>query len=98
MAQELSYLAITLPPVMVAFVIAVFFRKRLKLRALGFASALVLFMTLVFDNLIILAGIVGYDEALISGVKLGVAPIEDFSYALVGLALIPLIWELGKKR
>jgi lycopene cyclase domain-containing protein len=56
-------------------------------------------MTLVFDNLIILFGIVGYDEALISGVKLGVAPIEDFSYTLVGLVLIPLTWELlGRKK
>ena len=99
MATELSYLSIALPPVLVAGLLALLFRKRLNLRALGFASALTLVMTLVFDNLIILFGIVGYDESLISGVKLGVAPIEDFSYTLVGLVLIPLTWELlGRKK
>ncbi len=99
MAQELSYLSIALPPVLLAALVAVLFRKHLKLRALGWATALVLLMTLVFDNLIILAGIVGYDEDLISGIKLGIAPIEDFSYTLVGLVLIPLTWELlGRKK
>ncbi len=99
MAQELSYLSIALPPVLLAALVAVLFRKHLKLRALGWATALVLLMTLVFDNLIILAGIVGYDENLISGIKLGIAPIEDFSYTLVGLVLIPLTWELlGSKK
>jgi lycopene cyclase domain-containing protein len=99
MAQELSYLSIALPPVLVAGLIAILFRKCFNLRALGLATVLTLLMTLVFDNLIILAGIVGYDENLISGLKLGIAPIEDFSYTLVGLVLIPLTWELlGKKK
>jgi lycopene cyclase domain-containing protein len=99
MAQELSYLSIALPPVLLAGLLTLLFRRHLNLRALGWATSLVLLMTLVFDNLIILAGIVGYDEALISGIKLGIAPIEDFSYTLVGLALIPLTWELlGKKK
>lgn len=99
MATELSYLSIALPPVLVAGLVALLFRRRLDLRALGLASTLTLLMTLIFDNLIILFGIVGYDETLISGVKLGVAPIEDFSYTLVGLVLIPLTWELlGRKK
>lgn len=99
MATELSYLSIALPPVLVAGMFALLFRYRLNLRALGLAAALTLVMTLVFDNLIILFGIVGYDESLISGVKLGVAPIEDFSYTLVGLVLIPMTWELlGRKK
>ena len=99
MAQELSYLSIALPPVLFFGVLALILRKRLNLKALGLAAALTLLLTLIFDNLIILFGIVGYDEALISGVKLGVAPIEDFSYTLVGLMLIPLTWELlGRKK
>ncbi len=99
MAQELSYLSIALPPVLLAGLIAFLFRKHLNLKALRRATILLLLMTLVFDNLIILAGIVGYDENLISGIRLGIAPIEDFSYTLVGLVLIPLTWELlGKKK
>ncbi|MEY4328115.1 MAG: hypothetical protein RIR71_785, partial [Actinomycetota bacterium] len=34
MAQELSYLSIALPPVLVAGLVALLFRKRLNLRAL----------------------------------------------------------------
>jgi hypothetical protein len=34
----------------------------------------------VFDNAIIGFGIVDYDESLISGFRLGFAPIEDFAY------------------
>ncbi len=99
MAQELSYLSIALPPVLLAGLVAILFRKWLNPGALRLAALLTLFMTLVFDNLIILAGIVGYDEKLISGIKLGVAPIEDFSYTLVGLVMIPLTWELlGRKK
>ena len=99
MATELSYLNIALPPVLVAGMLALLFKNRLNLSALGLAAALTLVMTLVFDNLIILFGIVGYDESLISGVKVGVAPIEDFSYTLVGLVLIPMTWELlGRKK
>lgn len=99
MASELSYLSMALPPVLVAGLIGYLLRRHLNLRALRLATALLLLMTLVFDNLIILAGIVAYDESLISGIKLGIAPIEDFSYTLVGLVLIPLTWELlGKKK
>jgi lycopene cyclase domain-containing protein len=99
MAQELSYLSIALPPVLLAGLVAVLFRKWLNPGALRLAALLTLFMTLVFDNLIVLAGIVGYDEKLISGIKLGVAPIEDFSYTLLGLVMIPLTWELlGRKK
>ena len=95
MASELSYLSMALPPVLVAGLIGYLFRRHLNLKALAWATALLLLMTLVFDNLIILAGIVAYDESLISGIKLGIAPIEDFSYTLVG----PLTWELlGKKK
>lgn len=49
---------------------------------------LLMIMTVVFDNLIVLAKIVSYDENKISGLKIFVAPIEDFAYTLV---LVPLI-------
>lgn len=49
---------------------------------------LLMLLTVVFDNLIILAKIVSYDESKISGFKVLVAPLEDFAYTLV---LVPLI-------
>ena len=60
-------------------------------------------MTAVFDNLIILAGIVSYDESKLSGIKILVAPIEDFAYTLVLVPLIALVqsyflqWQSRRK-
>ncbi len=58
------------------------------------ASLLVVgLMTLVFDNLIVGLQIVGYNPALISGIRLGYAPIEDFGYLVTGSFLIPALWQ-----
>ena len=51
-----------------------------------------LLVTAVFDNFIVGSGVVGYDLALLSGVFIGFAPIEDFAYTLVAALLIPLTW------
>ena len=60
------------------------------------ASAVLLFaLTAVFDNLIIAAGIVAYPEGQsISGVRIGLAPLEDFAYPLAGVVLLPALWLL----
>lgn len=64
---------------------------------------ILILMTAVFDNLIILAGIVSYDESKISGIKILIAPIEDFAYTLVLVPLIALIqsyflqWQSRRK-
>jgi lycopene cyclase domain-containing protein len=55
------------------------------------ATGTLLVITAIFDNLIIGTGIVAYDEALISGIKIGLAPIEDFSYSLAGPLLIAIL-------
>lgn len=49
-------------------------------------------LTAVFDNLIILSGIVDYENANISGVKLWLAPIEDFGYTVFVSLLAPALW------
>ena len=65
---------------------------------------LLMIMTAVFDNLIVLAKIVSYDESKISGLKVLVAPIEDFAYTLVLVPLIALVqsfftqWQSHRKE
>lgn len=56
-----------------------------------------LVLTAVFDNLIILAGIVGYDETKLLGINIGVIPIEDFAYTVVAVLLVPAIWKAMNK-
>ena len=70
--------------------------KKLPWRAIAFATAALLLITAVFDNVIIGLGIVAYDESLISGLKLGLAPIEDFAYSLAAPLLISLTIEYMK--
>ena len=71
--------------------------RNIQLWPLLIAAGVLLLMTLVFDNLIILADIVAYDPARISGWYLGRAPIEDFAYTLVAVLLIPVIWRAAKR-
>ena len=56
--------------------------------------ALVLVMTAIFDNVMIGVGLVGYEESLISGAFIGIAPLEDFAYAVAAVVLLPTLWSL----
>lgn len=68
--------------------------RRLPHRPLLFTALVLVILTAIFDNVIIGLGIVGYDDARISGVRLGLAPIEDFSYTLAAVMLVPTLWTL----
>lgn len=69
---------------------------QIKWRAIAYATAALLAITAIFDNVIIGLGIVAYDPALISGIKVGLAPIEDFAYSLAAPLLITVILEYTK--
>ena len=55
-------------------------------------------LTAVFDNVIVGTGIVGYDTSRILGVRIGVAPVEDFAYAIAAALALPAIWHLTGRR
>jgi lycopene cyclase domain-containing protein len=57
-----------------------------------------LILTAVFDNLIILAGIVDYDTTKLMGIYVGVVPVEDFAYTVVAVLLVPAIWKAVNKE
>jgi lycopene cyclase domain-containing protein len=59
---------------------------------------ILLAMTLVFDNIMIRVGLVGYDPDALVGLMLGVAPVEDFAYAIAALVLLPAVWYLLRRR
>ena len=79
-------------------IVAVIARRSPSWRGVGLAAIVVLILTAVFDNVLVATGIVGYDPALISGAKIGVAPLEDFAYAIAGLVLLPSLWTLLTPR
>ena len=70
--------------------------KQLPWRAIRLATVALLAITAIFDNVIIGLGIVAYDETKISGIMIGLGPIEDFSYSLAAPILISLTMEYIK--
>lgn len=58
------------------------------------AGAVLLVMTVVFDNVIVTLRVVAYDPALISGAKIGAIPIEDLAYSVAAVVLLPSLWIL----
>lgn len=90
--------AVFLAVVAVVVVAAILARRAPRWRAVGLAAIVVLVFTVIFDNILVGTGIVGYDPARISGARIGVAPLEDFAYAIAALALLPTLWELLSPR
>ncbi len=62
------------------------------------AGVLLAVLTAVFDNLMIGAGLMTYDDVHLSGARIGLVPLEDFAYPLAGLLLLPAIWLLTRRR
>ena len=59
------------------------------------ASVLILcVLTAVFDNVMIDAGLFDYASAPLVGIRLGLAPMEDFAYPLGAALLLPGLWLL----
>ncbi|AJM77058.1 lycopene cyclase domain-containing protein [Rathayibacter toxicus] len=86
--------AVFLAAVLVVFVIAL---RRGALQAVVILGSVVvlLALTAVFDNVMIGVGrLVAYDDGLISGIRIGVAPVEDFAYAIAAALALPALWEL----
>ncbi|WP_062210324.1 lycopene cyclase domain-containing protein [Demequina oxidasica] len=71
--------------------------RRHPARPLLLTGLVLVALTAVFDNVIVGLDIVGYDDQLISGIRLWHAPIEDFAYAIGAVMVIPTVWLwLGK--
>ena len=88
--------AIFLAPVLVIGILAA---RRLRWPALGITAAVLLIMTAVFDNIMISVGLVDYAPQLISGAFVGIAPLEDFAYAVAAIVGLPSLWVLlGRKE
>lgn len=97
----MSYVALTLTflAVVIAFLVVtiVLVRGRMPWSTMGITLLVTLALTAVFDNVIIGVGLVAYDEALISGVKIGIAPIEDFAYTLSVVVIVSCFSVLAKR-
>jgi len=77
--------------------VSVLLGVRVRWVAVGVGLVVMLIMTAIFDNMIIGFGLVDYDPTLISGVRIGVAPVEDFAYTVLAMVVVPVVWAWGAK-
>lgn len=103
----MTYLILARAFLAVAVAVAVIAALRARLagtrpigwRPIVLAAVALLVLTAVFDNVMIVSGLFTYADAHISGVRIGLAPIEDFAYPLAGVVLLPALWTLfGSRR
>jgi lycopene cyclase domain-containing protein len=69
-----------------------------RMRASAVAAAVLVVLTAVFDNLMIAAGLFTYPPESISGIRIGLAPIEDFAYPVCAAFLVPALLVLLAPR
>jgi lycopene cyclase domain-containing protein len=86
--------AVFLVVVAAVAVVALAVRRPPRWASVLVVLGIVLLATAVFDNVMITVGLVGYDRALISGAFIGIAPLEDFAYAVAAAVLLPSLWAL----
>lgn len=93
----LTYAALNAPFLAAALLVAlaaVLVRRAPLWRVVGLTALGVLLLTAVFDNVLVGTGIVGYDASQLTGAYIGVAPVEDFAYAIAAVLLLPALWRL----
>lgn len=94
----MTYWLLNLPFLAVAALAGILAARRLSWPVIGVTAAVLLVMTAIFDNVMIGAGLVAYEPSLISGAFLGIAPVEDFAYALAAIIALPSLWVLLERR
>jgi lycopene cyclase domain-containing protein len=96
-----TYVLLGVPFLLVALAVWLVARARTGgpgVAATGLTMAALVVLTAVFDNAIVGAGIVGYDDSRTLGVRLGVAPVEDLLYSVAAALLLPALWRLATPR
>ena len=58
------------------------------------ALAIMVVLTAIFDNLMIYAGLFDYGQHTLTGVRIGLAPIEDFFYPVCAVLFVSGLWWL----
>lgn len=60
----------------------------------GGTIAALLVMTVVFDSLMIAVDLFRFEESLLLGWRIGLAPVEDLAWPLAAGLLLPSLWLL----
>ncbi|GAA4284392.1 hypothetical protein GCM10022261_19230 [Brevibacterium daeguense] len=96
----MTYTAINIVFLAAAAAVALFgwTRRGIARLALLITAVALIALTIVFDNLMIRVGLFTYADPHISGITIGVMPVEDLSYTVFALLVLPALWELTARR
>ena len=98
----MTYPLIVVPFVIVTVIVTLCTIRRphfaRRMGASAIAALVLVLLTAVFDNVIIGVGLVDYPEESLSGLRIGIAPLEDFSYPLCAAFLVPAVYTLLERR
>lgn len=98
----MTYLLIVLPFVLVTAVVTAISARRpgfaRRMRASVVAAVVLFALTAVFDNVMIALDLFTYPAEHLSGIRIGLAPIEDFSYPLCAAFGVPAVLALLPTR
>ncbi|MGK2852922.1 MAG: prenyltransferase [Microbacteriaceae bacterium] len=62
--------------------------------AAALAGGGLLVLTAVFDSIMIGLDLFTYEPGLVTGVRVGLAPVEDFAYPIAAVIALPALWAL----
>ena len=94
----MTYLLLTVTVMALVAIYAFLMRHWMVAKPLVGTAAVMLILTVIFDNVIIATGIVAYDQEKISGIMVGVAPIEDFAYTVLAIVLVPTLFNFFRTK
>lgn len=78
--------------------IALLGRGRPRWGAVALTTIVLLLLTAVFDTIMIGVGFFEYADAHLLGIRVGLAPVEDFAYPVAGALLLPALWTVLRSR
>jgi lycopene cyclase domain-containing protein len=69
-----------------------------RMRASAWTAGVLVLLTAVFDNVMIAVNLFSYPPEHLSGLRIGLAPLEDFAYPVCAAFLVPAIFTLVSPR
>lgn len=97
----MTYALLNVPFLLVAAIVTAFsvrrpgFRQRLAASAV--TTLVLCALTAVFDNVMIASSLFTYPEQHLSGIRIGLAPIEDFTYPVAAAFLLPAVFAMLRR-
>ncbi len=94
----MTYPLIVLPFVLATVIVTLASSRRpdfgRRMAASAISALVLLALTAVFDNIMIAVGLFTYPPEHLSGLRIGLAPLEDFTYPLCAAFLVPAVYAL----